>query len=613
MPSLTGNLSTNKLTLQAHGNMATSNFVMEVKDSAFTMSMGDEVLLTCAPEGVGDVNASSTDTGSLLTISRSTNIVGTLTVNGAEVPTYTASIANNMWYITKGSSDFTTAIYEIMGGDATGETSDGADYKIIVPPNFNGTVAMYSHGYRFRFALPNIALLAYPSVNYTPPPQAGPLNSSTREEEFLLAQGVAVISSGFSRQGWNPDVAVPTNHELLGIFKTLYPQTNKVMVWGDSLGAHISQAYAETYPNEVDSVGLFDMGYNIGPLADFATDALLGYLSIFGDGGYIDSNNTNWGNKCRVSGYSNHPALPTDTLVQSSIATILTTLNYLVANATTAPLVWPSGLGNVGVALSNAGIPPSAAFHVLGAAMGLPNRSPHYGGSNLPIASNLLYASAIIENFGASAALAVNAIADLELQLGGTIASNAGTVYSSRSNNFDSNQFDYMLAYGVSSTTLITTVLGALDAYGTKMAGACNVKLYDSNVITQLHGRINKPTVVMCADSDPVTIMANNRQLVIDYNSNVNIGLATSNMLQVLISPAPTYAYSYSQTAPAVLGTGHANFTSNNYTLAAALMLYGANTGSILTGAKLAAGITTTENMINGIDVINTDAYDLYY
>ena len=93
MPSLYGNLATNKLTLQAHGPIDTGNLVMEVKDSAFTMSMGSDVLMTVSPEGVEDITDSGTDSVSLLTISRNTvidgtlNVTGALTVDGVAVPT----------------------------------------------------------------------------------------------------------------------------------------------------------------------------------------------------------------------------------------------------------------------------------------------------------------------------------------------------------------------------------------------------------------------------------------------------------------------------------------------------------------------------------------------
>ena len=35
-----------------------------------------------------------------------------------------------------------------------GTTSDGAPYVMMVPANFNGMVALYSHGYRYNIDIP---------------------------------------------------------------------------------------------------------------------------------------------------------------------------------------------------------------------------------------------------------------------------------------------------------------------------------------------------------------------------------------------------------------------------------------------------------------------------
>ena len=82
MPPVSGNIKANKLTLQQHGAVTTGDLVMEVKNSAFTISMGSNSLMTLAPEGVNDVNGSSTIVPSLLTINRDTEIDGDLEVTG---------------------------------------------------------------------------------------------------------------------------------------------------------------------------------------------------------------------------------------------------------------------------------------------------------------------------------------------------------------------------------------------------------------------------------------------------------------------------------------------------------------------------------------------------
>jgi hypothetical protein len=81
--SAAGNINTNKLIIQSHGPVDTGNLVMEVKNSAFTMSMGSNILMIVSPEGVDQINESSTITPSTLTINRDTEIAGTLTVDSS--------------------------------------------------------------------------------------------------------------------------------------------------------------------------------------------------------------------------------------------------------------------------------------------------------------------------------------------------------------------------------------------------------------------------------------------------------------------------------------------------------------------------------------------------
>jgi cytoskeletal protein CcmA (bactofilin family) len=81
MPPVTGNLKTNKLTLQQKGPLNTGDLVMEVADNQFIMSMGSNLLMTVSPDGVYDINEVSTHTNTVLTIARDTVIEGSLTVN----------------------------------------------------------------------------------------------------------------------------------------------------------------------------------------------------------------------------------------------------------------------------------------------------------------------------------------------------------------------------------------------------------------------------------------------------------------------------------------------------------------------------------------------------
>ena len=55
-----------------------------------------------------------------------------------------------------------------------GTTSDGAPFAMQVPANFNGVVALYSHGYRYNIDIPaGIPLIGGYKVTNTPEPVPG--------------------------------------------------------------------------------------------------------------------------------------------------------------------------------------------------------------------------------------------------------------------------------------------------------------------------------------------------------------------------------------------------------------------------------------------------------
>ena len=94
-----------------------------------------------------------------------------------------------------------------------GATSDGAPYAMQVPANFNGTVALYSHGYRYNVDIPaGIPLIGGYKITNTPEPVPG---GNAEVAKYFFSQGIAIVGSGFARQGWNPDSAIKTNVELI--------------------------------------------------------------------------------------------------------------------------------------------------------------------------------------------------------------------------------------------------------------------------------------------------------------------------------------------------------------------------------------------------------------
>jgi len=114
-------------------------------------------------------------------------------------------------------------------------------------------------------------------VTNTPEPIPG---GNPAIASYFLGNGMAIMGSGFARQGWNLDSAVTTNVELVGAFKTAFPTTKKVLAWGSSLGGIITQTLAEKYPTLVDAVAPMCMADNIAPELTAAGDVLWGIQDI---------------------------------------------------------------------------------------------------------------------------------------------------------------------------------------------------------------------------------------------------------------------------------------------------------------------------------------------
>lgn len=86
MPSVSGNLKSDKITIQGHGTIA-EDIVMSVESDTFVMKMGSDVLMTVTPDGSYEINDGGSSS-STLTLNRDTVITGTLQVTGvASAPT----------------------------------------------------------------------------------------------------------------------------------------------------------------------------------------------------------------------------------------------------------------------------------------------------------------------------------------------------------------------------------------------------------------------------------------------------------------------------------------------------------------------------------------------
>jgi pimeloyl-ACP methyl ester carboxylesterase len=477
-----------------------------------------------------------------------------------------------------------------------GATSDGAPYAMMVPANFNGTVYLYSHGYRPNVPVP-AGIPGYGGYTVTNTPQPGP---NATVIGALLAKGYGVVGSGFARQGWNADSAIKTNVELVGLFKKQFTKTTKVVAWGESLGGFITQALAEKHSDLFSAAAPLCMASDITPLMTMAGDALWGIKTFFDP--TIKGGNYSAG----TAGYAE---------AMGDLVKVFTAIGALQAAFAANPSTpaWPA-TSKVPDAIK--GIPSRSALVMVALMSGIPMQSAHFDSTSAPAglpASNALSfqlainpAFAALENVANAAALAVLATHDLELQAGGAVFDNTTTDYSAR---VAEDQFAWASALsGTSGTAGLLSVLAASPRAKANPAAVAKLKTLVSH-----SGKVEIPTILFTGIADPVTT-AGNQQSVIDKYATYwaekwvaarkagDRKRPVNNVLAIWNLPPEKYtkytaAGAPDTSVPAATGTNHCNFTTSQYMAIADLLAHASANGQHLSGGPLLTKLRKAGNM----------------
>jgi len=483
-----------------------------------------------------------------------------------------------------------------------GATSDGAPYAMQVPANFNGTVALYSHGYRYNVDIPSaIPLIGGYKITNTPEPVPG---GNAAVAQYFFSQGIAILGSGFARQGWNPDSAIKTNVELIDTFKKQFPKTTNVVAWGSSLGGVITQGLAEKHPELVSAVAPMCMADNITPQLTMAGDFLWGVKVLFDP---------------TIKGGNYSPGAAGVAESYADLGKVFTVMGKLQAALATG--AWPDTASATGKALAAAGVPSRSALLLLGLMAGLPTQSAHFdsisgpeGALKLTFPLALSPALAILENGTNAAALAVLATQDVENQAGGAIFDNTKTDYAAR---IDGERVIYNAA--LSGNTVIDALLGALSAAnpGAPRAVANPAAVAKMNALHVNTGKINVPTVLMVGVADPITPAGASQRLVDLYAEQYAAEKAAAikayqktrdyktpaNKLLMLWNTTPDSYTTFNAagspitSTPAAPGTNHCNFSTQQWLLVARSLVQASSTGKLPSGGALYTAVRRAGNL----------------
>ena len=108
----------------------------------------------------------------------------------------------------------------------------GAGYRVEVPPDWNGSLVMWAHGFRgdgLELTVDNHPL-----------------------RPFLVTNGYAWAASSFSKNDYDVAQGVKDTHALTTLFNGIVSRPDRVYLTGASMGGHITAVGIEQYPNTYD-------------------------------------------------------------------------------------------------------------------------------------------------------------------------------------------------------------------------------------------------------------------------------------------------------------------------------------------------------------------------
>jgi len=413
-----------------------------------------------------------------------------------------------------------------------GETCTGAlsgslgdtTFQITMPPKFNGTVLLYSHGYRIAQPVPAqiataLGLTQAPYYSQTTVPGIGPayvgngipqVAPSAEAAANLLGQGYALAGAGYANQGWAVAEGVEAGEALIRhINGGAVSGANEIIAWGDSLGGLITQTLVERNPGKI--AGTMPLcGAMSGPEDIFSTAMTVLYTWKT----LIDPTLTVANYAAGQAGYAQ---------AIQDLVKVFGTINAVASGEAT---------------VSAAGFPIGQANLLAGLMAGLPTKSGTYDGVSVnpavgelglggaiaggfsPVSAGQNSAAAMLQNVAAAAALGIMGRYELEQRvrlIGGLSPSdnanfnnNVPVVYSDLLSQ--EQRFEFEGTFAAAGPGVLDAMLGALDATvgnDTARYPANPVAVGIVNALPAAKPTYRKPAVFLSTTYDPITPAGN--------------------------------------------------------------------------------------------------------
>ncbi len=377
------------------------------------------------------------------------------------------------------------------------DTLNGAAYEIKMPTKWNGTLLLYSHGYRYAQPAP---------PDFSPVETKAVSASDDATAAKLLAAGYALAGSAYKSNGWAVQDGVAAAEDLHKFFVDNIAQPYRTEIWGDSLGGLITQMIAEKHPEWVDGAApLCGVMAGVVPNMNLALDVSYAVKTLI----YPDM---------KLTGYASY---------EEAVANWTNAMKALIAAASDV-----KGGG-------------TAKILYIAALVDAPSQTLHFDGSS--VESKV---KATVEALATDLGYATFARYDLEQRFGGNPSGNDATDYAGRISDSERSLIDAVTAGA-------TDRFNAELAAGTKITADDAAKTKALAEGGDPKATITKPEITMHTAADPLVISQNQTFFLDRYQAAQKAGTATAPLVQTY-TVAPT---TYPQDPGAPYGAGHCNFT----------------------------------------------------
>lgn len=414
-------------------------------------------------------------------------------------------------------------------------TLEGADYEILLPDTWNGTLLLYSHGYRGAEPFPP----NFDPVVTTPVPVPGWDSGDKSLGDALLQSGYAMAGSAYASNGWAVEDGVAAAEQIYDFFSANVGTPKRVIIWGDSLGGLITTTLAEKGLDWVDgALPLCGVMAGLVPNIGLALDAAYGVQQL---------------------------VYPEMQIVD------FTSYEQAVAN-------WEGAASRLIQGARDLDLETVAKLLTIAAMTDAPEKTFSQDGAD--ITSQV---TGTVESLLTALAYGTVGRFDIEQRYGGNVSGNEGTDYALRLTDEERDVIDAVGGAGAADRFVAQLDNGPRIAANPAAQAAALERGGNPN------GAITAPMITMHTAFDPLVIVENQSFYRIRYDAAVSEGRAQGDLIQLFTTPPA--AYSAEEGAP--YGAGHCNFTMDSRIALIGLMENWIQTGLFPGSAAIAAAMGT--------------------